>query len=153
MRLLTLNLKDEVPKAASLNFWPFFDICVIGLFATLFGSNYVIAPGINIGLPRSNHVQTVVSGRLEVMSVNEVSGEEVIIFEERLLNLKTLEKMLAQRGEVSKKVTLLIRMDAAVSAQTFTSICEIAEAAGYENVQLATENRPIERSALGGSGQ
>ncbi len=148
MRLLSLKLASEVPKGAGLNFWPFFDLCVIGLFATLYGSNFVIAPGISIELPRSSNVQSAVAQRLEVMSVDEVSGEEQIYFEDRLLKLATLEKMLRIRGAPADNVTLLIRIDAKVSAQTITSIFEIAEAAGYPNVQLATEKSESVTDAL-----
>ena len=151
MKLLALNLKSEVPKTASVSFWPFVDICAIGLFAMLFGSNYVVAPGIRIDLPRSNHVQTIVSDRLHVMSVDEIGGVEQIIFEDRILNLESLSRMLELRVEVRENVTLLVRLDAAVSAQTFTSIFEIAEAAGYGTIQWATENRLIEASPLGDS--
>ena len=149
MKLLALNLKTEIPKTVSLSFLPFVDICAIGLFAMLFGSNYVIAPGIRIDLPRSNHVQTIHSDRLQVMSVDEIGGVEQILFEDRILNLESLSRMLEARGEVPANVTLLVRLDAAVSAQTFTSIFEIAEAAGYETIQWATENRLIEASPLG----
>ncbi len=151
MKLLALNLKTEVPKAVSMSFWPFIDICAIGLFATIFGSNYVIAPGISIELPRSNHEQSVVSDRLQVMSVEEVGGEEQIIFEDRILNLESLRRMFETRGEVPSNITLLLRLDAAVSAQTFTSIFEIAEAAGYERIKWATENRLAEANPLGTS--
>jgi len=151
MRLLALKLENEVPKPVGLNFWPFFDLCVIGLFATLYGSSFVIAPGISIDLPRSNHRQSTVAQRLEVMSVDEVSGEEQIYFEDRLLKLETLEKMLRIRGNVADNVTLLVRVDASVSVQTITSIFEIAERAGYPNVQLATENREELPDALGGA--
>ena len=82
MKLSILNLDREVPRTAKLGFWPF-DICVIGLFASLYGSNFVIAPGIIIDLPQSNHVQTTVAQRLQVMSVDEVGGEEQIYFEEK----------------------------------------------------------------------
>lgn len=150
MRLLTLKLENELPKAAALNFWPFFDICVIGLFATLYGSNFVIAPGISIDLPRAIHAQTAVAQRLEVMSVDEISGEEQIYFEDRLLKLETLEKMLRIRGQIPENVALLIRIDGSVSAQTFTSILEIAESAGYRNIQWATENPEIVPDELGG---
>ncbi len=149
MRLLTLRLDNEVPKSVGLNFWPFFDICVIGLFATLYGSNFVIAPGISIDLPRANNMQSAVAQRLEVMSVDEISGEEQIYFEDRLLKLETLEKMLRIRGEIPENVALLIRIDASVSAQTITSIFEIAESAGYKNIQWATENRDMQPDELG----
>ncbi len=151
MRLLTLNLDNEVPKAVGLNFWPFFDICVIGLFATLYGSNFVIAPGISIDLPRANHMQSAVAQRLEVMSVDEISGEEQIYFEDRLLKLETLEKMLRIRGKIPENVTLLMRVDGSVSTQTTTSIYEIALAAGYQNIQLATERREMQPDELGAS--
>lgn len=149
MKLLALNLKTEVPQAVSLSFWPFVDICVIGMFAMLFGSTYVIAPGISIELPRSTHMQSVISNRLQVMSVDEIGGEEQIIFEDRILNLESLSRMLEARDKIPSNVTLLVRVDAAVSAQTLTSIFEIAEVAGYENVKLATENRLVEASPLG----
>jgi len=148
MKLSILNLDREAPRAAKLGFWPFVDICVIGLFASLYGSSFVIAPGINIELPQSNHVQVPVAQRLQVMSVDEVGGEEQIYFEDRLLKLETLEKMLRLRGQISEEVTLLIRIDAMVSAQTITSIFEIAEAAGYRSIQWATEDRPVEVNAL-----
>ncbi len=148
MKLLALNLKIEVPKTVSLSFWSFVDICVIGLFAMLFGSNYIVAPGISIDMPRSNHVQTIVPTRLHVMSVDEIGGVEQIIFEDRILNLESLSRMFDLRGEVPENVTLLLQLDAAVSAQTFTSVFEIAEAAGYERIQWATENRLIEASPL-----
>ncbi len=150
MRLLALNLSAEVPRAAKLGFWPFVDLCAIGLFATLFGSNYVIAPGINIDLPRSDHQQTVVSDRLQVMSVEELGGEEQIIFEDRVLNLETLSRMLEKRGEVPENATLLLRIDATVSAQTITSVFEIAEAAGYKDIQWATERRAVAVDPLAG---
>lgn len=150
MRLLALNLSAEVPRAAKLGFWPFVDLCAIGLFATLFGSNYVIAPGINIDLPRSDHQQTVVSDRLQVMSVEELGGEEQIIFEDRILNLETLRRMLEKRGEVPENATLLLRIDATVSAQTITSVFEIAEAAGYKDIQWATERRAVAVDPLAG---
>ncbi len=153
MRLLTLNLKNEVPQAAKLNFWPFFDLCVIGLFATLYGSNFVIAPGITIDLPRVNHAQSAVAQRLQVMSIDEVSGEEQIYFEDRLLKVETLDKMLRLRGEVPENVTLLMRVDAAVSTQTMTSVWEIVKAAGYLNIQVATERRPAETNALGATAE
>ncbi|HCR31060.1 MAG TPA: hypothetical protein DIV79_13690 [Opitutae bacterium] len=148
MKLSILNLEREAPRSAKLGFWPFVDICVIGLFASLYGSNFVIAPGINIELPQSNHVQSTVAQRLQVMSVDEVGGEEQIYFEDRLLKLETLEKMLRLRGEVPENVTLLIRMDGKVSAQTIASIYEIAMAVGYRQVLWATENRPEESNAL-----
>ena len=50
------------------------------------------------------------------MSVDEVGGEEQIYFEDRLLKLETLEKMLRLRGPVPENVTLLIRIDAYGSA-------------------------------------
>lgn len=151
MRLLTLDLKNKVPRAARLTFWPFFDICVIGLFASLYGSNFVIAPGISIDLPEGDFGQPTVAQRLQVMSVDEVNGEEQIYFEDRLLKIETLEKMLRLRGDVPENVTLLLRVDGNVSAQTLTSIWEIVRSAGYRNTQWATESPPVERDILSGS--
>ncbi len=84
------------------------------------------------------------------MSVDEVSGEEQIYFEDRLLKLETLERCFGFEGEISENVALLIRIDGSVSAQTFTSILEIAEAAGYRNIQWATENPEMVPDVLGG---
>ncbi|MCH6258732.1 biopolymer transporter ExbD [Puniceicoccaceae bacterium K14] len=141
MQLLKLNLETEAPKPARLGFWPFVDLCVIGLFFAMFGSKFVVAPGINIELPELGSTMVSVAEKYEVLTVNEVEGKEMIMFQGTVLNLSSMRRLLKLRGKVPEGVTLLVRSDASVSMRTWVSLSEIASEAGYSHIQLATEKR------------
>lgn len=141
MKLLRLNLENEAPTPAKLSFWPFVDLCAIGLFFALFGSKFIIAPGIGVELPRLESEGITMAENYEVLTVNEVEGKEMIMFQGTVLNLDSMRRLLNAREEVQEGVTLLVRSDAAVSMKTLVSLSEIATEAGYARIQLATEMR------------
>lgn len=141
MKLLKLDLESEAPKPALLGFWPFVDLCVIGLFFAMFGSKFIIAPGVSIELPKLDASMVSVAEKYEVLTVNEVEGKEMIMFQGTVLNLSSMRKLLIARDTVPEGVTLLVRSDASVSMRTWVALTEIANDAGYANVQLATERR------------
>lgn len=151
MNLHPLKLEKEVPAGVGLSFWPFIDICLIGLFAALFGSKFVMAPGIAVQLPEVIEPQSSISARLHVLTVDEVEGKEVIIFQERLLNLTTFAKLLEKSGPVASGTDLLVRADAKVSWQTLASLIEAAEKGRYSHIKFSTERSSIEEERFGGS--
>lgn len=134
-----INLDSEIPKGARLGFWPFVDLCAIGLFFALFSSKFVMAPGITLALPEVDNPQVAISPYNEVVSISEVKGEEMIFFQDSVLNLESFARYLEKRGGVQDGTTLLVRADARVTMQTLSSLSEIAMRAGYAKVQLAAE--------------
>ncbi|EDY80979.1 hypothetical protein VDG1235_596 [Verrucomicrobiia bacterium DG1235] len=136
-----LNLETELPKRAKLSFWPFLDLCVIGLFFALFSSKFVMAPGLTLALPVVESSQVAISPVYEVVTVTEVKGEEMIFFQDGKYDLESLGKLFVRRGGAQEGATLLVKADMAVSMQTLSSLSQLAIEAGYTRVQLATEER------------
>lgn len=136
-----LKLEDELPQPARLNFWPFVDICAIGLYFVLFTSKFVMVPGLTLALPEVDSSQVATAPIYEVIAVTEVKGEEMIFFQDSVLDLTSLEKRLKRRGKAPEGATLLVKADVGVSMQTLSSLSELAIRAGYSRVQLATEER------------
>lgn len=143
-----LKLEAELPKRARLSFWPFVDLCVIGLFFAVFSSKFVMAPGLTLALPKVESSQVAISPIYEVVTVTEVKGEEMIFFQDSVLNLASLEKAFESRGLAPKGATLLVKADVAVSMRTLSSLSQLAIDAGYSKVQLATEDRRSSEGAF-----
>jgi len=147
---MNLGLETELPKRARLNLWPFLDLCAIGLFFVLFSSKFVMAPGLTLALPEVGSSQVATSSIYEVMTVSEVKGEEMIFFQDSVLNIESLGRYLEKRGPAPRDATLLVKADVAVSMKTFSALTELAIKAGYARVQLATEDDRDRRLPFGG---
>ncbi len=146
-----LKLEAELPKRAKLSFWPFLDICVIGMFFVLFSSKFVMTPGITLALPEVGASQVAISPIYEVITVTEVKAEEMIFFQDSVLDLESLERLFQSRGLAPQGATLLIKADVAVSTETLSLLIELAIESGYADVQLATEERQSTGGAFGGN--
>ncbi|MDQ8204872.1 biopolymer transporter ExbD [Pelagicoccus sp. SDUM812003] len=144
-----LELERELPRRARLSFWPFVDLCAIGLFFALFSSKFVMAPGVTLALPEAQSSQVAIASVYEVITVTEVKGEEMIFFKDSVLDLVSLGKLLEERGPAQAGATLLVKADVRVSMQTLSSLCELAISAGYARVQLATEEQRVEGGGVG----
>ncbi len=136
-----LNLEKELPNRSKLSFWPFVDLCAIGLFFTIFASKFVVIPGLTLQLPEVGSSQVAIASVYDVITVTEVKGQEMIFFQDSVLNLETLGRLLDARDRPPSDATLLVKADARVSMQTLSALSELAVRAGYSNVQLATEER------------
>lgn len=134
-----LDLEKELPRPVRLNFWPFVDILAIGLFFALFSTKFVMAPGLILDLPEVDDPQVATSSVYEVMTVTEVKGEEMIFYQNSVLNLESLGRLMAGKDRPPKNATLLVKADTRVSMQTLSELTELAIAAGYARLQLATE--------------
>jgi len=110
------------------------------MFFVLFSSKFVMAPGLTLALPQVESSQVAISPVYEVVSVTEVKGEEMIFFQDSVLNLDSLENLFDRRGEAPAGATLLVKADIAVSMRTLSSLSQLAIDAGYEKVQLATDD-------------
>jgi len=145
---MRLELEKELPKPARLPAWPFVDLCALGLFFALFSSKFVMTPGFTLALPTVGESQVAISSVYEVVTVSEVKGEEMIFFQDRVLDLASLERFLETRGKLPADATLLVKADFAVSMQTLSVLNELAIRAGYARVQLATETRSRGKGAF-----
>lgn len=135
-----LKLEAELPKRAKLSFWPFLDICALGLFFALFSSKFLVAPGLTLALPVVERSQVSISQIYEVIAVTEVKGEEMIFFQDSKFDIESLKKQFQKRGKAPEGATLMIKADVAVSVRTLSLLTQLALDSGYSSVQLATED-------------
>jgi biopolymer transport protein ExbD len=126
-------------KSRRLDPVPFVDACLMVVFFSLFGSTYVFAPGVTLNLPTSRTAALDALPVYEVLTVGEIEGAERILFDGRIFNLETFEKSLIGSESERGGVTLLVRMDEAVSVGTLSEVCDIARGAGFREVQIAAE--------------
>ncbi len=142
MKLRKLELEKEVPQPAKLSFWPIADVLAILVFAGLFGSKFVVAPGLAIALPEIDSPATDVATEYHMLTIGEVDGKEMIIFQDSILDLESFKRRLESSDRsIPPGVTLLALLDSSVSMKTLAPLWEIASSAGYRDIKIATERR------------
>ncbi|TVR54118.1 MAG: biopolymer transporter ExbD [Puniceicoccaceae bacterium] len=143
MKLSPLNLQDQLPRPTRrFPLLPILDVALILLFFGLFQSGFVVAPGLSLELPRTAGEPVDHAARFRILTVEEVEGSELLIFEGRVLNLAGLERLLPTLEKPTRDEVLLIRLDRRVSLETLVRISEVARDAGFERIHLAAESAP-----------
>jgi biopolymer transport protein ExbD len=139
------NFEAHVTRPPSgLDLVPFVDMCALLLFFGLMGSRFVLAPGtaVNLRLPTTPAAPSDALPTSQVLTVAEVDGREMIIFDGRILNLASLDRLLNEhRGGYGGEI-LLVRMDRDVSMDLLARVCELARRSGFQQVLLAAEQEP-----------
>ena len=118
---------------------PFVDFCLILVFFAWLGSPYVVAPGLTVNLPTMHAPETDAVPTSRVLTVGEVEGRELIIFNNRVQTLETLGDSFAQNPAHGTGDVLLLRLQRDVSVQLLVRINELAAQAGFSAVQIAAE--------------
>ena len=118
---------------------PYVDICLILVLFTVFGSPYVVAPGLTVNLPAMQAPGADAIPTSRVLTVGEVEGRELIIFDSRVQTLETLAKTFADHPADASGEVLLLRLQRDVSVQLLVRINELAARAGFSAVQIAAE--------------
>ena len=143
MKLQKLELEKEIPPPTKMSFWPVLDVLAILVFTSVFGSKFVVAPGLTLSLPEMDTPVVEKASEYHVLTIGELDGKEMIIFQDSILDLESFKRRLdsAERRPPPGTV-LLALLDSSVSMKTLAPLSEIATNAGYENIQIATEERP-----------
>lgn len=121
---------------------PFVNVGAILLFFGLLGSRFVLAPGMAINLPATSAMPQDALLTSRVLTVGEVEGRESLIFEGRILNLASFERLLTEQANEFSGDVLLVLMDRDVSMVLLVRVCELAKRAGFNQVLLAAEPEP-----------
>lgn len=129
---------------AGIDLVPFVDVCIILLFFGLFGSRFILAPGVavDLQLPAASGAPPDAVPTSRVLTVGEVGGREVLMFEGRILDLEKFERFLKERAGRFEGEVLLLRMDRDVSMVFLTRVMETAKIGGFARALLAVEPEP-----------
>jgi biopolymer transport protein ExbD len=128
------------PRDFDVFFWA--NGALIVLFFALLGSRFVLAPGMPVKVGESAALElpainSAMQGAASV--VVSYRRDEMILFEGGIYDIREFRPVLEAYAEKHPGATLLVRADRQVSVQGFTALCDLARAAGFVNVLLATE--------------
>ncbi|MBL9214130.1 MAG: biopolymer transporter ExbD [Opitutaceae bacterium] len=121
------------------------NVSAIALFFAIFGSPFVLAPGLPVGIggdAGSLVVPTVgptVAGAGVASVVVSYRADDKILFEGGMYTLHELRKHVAVYARDHPGAVMLVRADRQVSMQAFIDLCEMARAVGFANVLVAGE--------------
>ncbi|MCC5025704.1 MAG: hypothetical protein J6386_24295 [Candidatus Synoicihabitans palmerolidicus] len=130
--------------------WPmdglfYTNVVLLGLFFGLFGSRFILSPG--IAIERSDfklvHSSGARSTAIATTAVISVLGSDMVFTDVGRMNFAELAIWLptqVARGNEGE-ARLLVRADSKVSAQDLMRLNDLAKRAGFSGVQLALESR------------
>lgn len=127
---------------------PFIDFCLLLVFFTVLGSRFVVAPGLTVNLPAMQAATSDAVPTSRVLTVGEVEGRELIIYDNRVQSLKTLADSFAEHPAAAPGEVLLLRLKRDVSVQLLVQINELAAQAGFSAVQIAAEPEQASASSF-----
>lgn len=122
----------------------YLNVGLLGLFFALFGSRFVLAPGLGIDfqLPQLPGAQ---AGAVQTSHVISVLRSGTIFSEDGLVDIGQLREWLKKRASSSgPRPTLLVRASAGVNLSKLTQIEDAAHDAGFRVLLAAEEGGPVE---------
>ncbi len=139
------------PRDLDVFFWA--NVAIVCLFFALLGSRFVLAPGLWVSVQPPGQaefnlptVRSAMQGAATV--VVSYRRDNMILFEGGIYEFKDFRPVLERYAQAHPKAALLVRFDRQVSMQGFTELCDLARAAGFATVLLATESAPGETPEL-----
>ena len=115
---------------------------LIALFFVLFGSRFVLSPG--LGVDFSVPVMpAALAGAVSTDVVVSVKGVNLAFVEGAKVDFAGLRLHLKERAREAAGLRLLVQADASFTTRDLTEIYEMAREAGFASVQIAAEPRAV----------
>lgn len=140
-----LDLSSRLrPPPRGFEFLFFVNVGLIAVFFTLFGSRFVLSPGLGVdfSVPTSS-ASLLRAAPADV--VVAIKAKDMAFVEGAKVNFDGLRRYLAERAKGRTGLRLLVQADAALSTLDLTEIYDMARDAGFAAVQVATEPLPERR--------
>ncbi|MFO8027715.1 MAG: biopolymer transporter ExbD [Opitutales bacterium] len=123
-----------------IDFIPVLDMIVIAMLVSLLFTRFVSLPGVRIDLPntelRMQHSQ-------QAVAVLTIGNNGMLFFDGAVVDAATIEGGFKRYMENSDRddQVLLIKANFTMEMQEFLRLCELAKAAGFDQVQLAGKQK------------
>lgn len=111
---------------------------LLALFFVLFGSRFVLSPGLGVDF-QVPEMPGAVDAAVPTDVVIAIKGADMAFVEGAKVNFAGLRQYLITRGKGRSDLRLLVQADAALTTQDLTEVYEMARAAGFVAVQIAAE--------------
>lgn len=134
-----LNLSTRLrPPPRGFEFLFFVNAGLIALFFVLFGSRFVLSPGLGVDFSVPE-LPAALTGAVATDVVVAVKGADLAFVEGAKVNFAGLRQYLIERARGTEKLRLLVQADAALTTRELTEVYDMARAAGFAAVQIAAE--------------
>jgi len=127
------------PEPRSFDWLFFVNIGVIGLFFMLFGSRFVLAPGLGVNFQVPTMPGAIAGAAPTTHRISVVGSNLVFVDSLGSIDLRTLRAWLKQEATKTKQPSLLVLIGASVPYADFTAIASAAHAAGFVHVQMGAQ--------------
>lgn len=145
-----LQLERELtPIDRSFDVIPLIDVLLIAFFFSLLGSRFIFAPGVQVDLPTVAADSIVGLPTVAVLTIKE---DNMLLFQGNIHTIASFEAAMRNylQDSGTSNAVLLLKPSRTVSMQTFLSVCEIANSAGFRKVHIAAEaNQADEQHPVG----
>ena len=148
-----LELESRLsPPPRDLDFVAWVNVAVIVLFFCLLGSDFVLKPGLVVGVGGKGAIEL---PAVDPATANEGLGgvksvvvsyrrDNVILFEGGMYSLAELRKQFEGYAKSHPGSVLLVHFDRQVSMQAFVDLSAMARSVGFANVLVAFEPQDAE---------
>ncbi|MEM8867505.1 MAG: biopolymer transporter ExbD [Verrucomicrobiota bacterium] len=138
----------KAPKA-KIDFVPVLDMVVLALLISLLFTRFVAMPGVRLDLPSTDLRMQHDAGSIAVLTLG---NQGMIIFDGSVYEINTIERAFRRHVEdsTSAEPVLLIKAEANLDLQFFLDLCEMAQGAGFAQVQVAGEKTQQVESLIPG---
>ena len=137
-----LNLSTRLrPPPRGFEFLFFVNAGLIALFFVLFGSRFVLSPGLGVDFSVPE-LPAALTGAIATDVVVAVKGADMAFVEGAKVNFTGLRQYLVERAHGREGLRLLVQADAALTTRELTEVYDMARAAGFAAVQIAAEPPP-----------
>lgn len=134
-----LDLASRLRKPArSMDAFFYINVGVIVLFFVLFGSRFVLAPGLGVDF-RLPVLPEALQGASRTDVVIAVKRRDMALVEGAVLDFPRLEAWLKRRVAGREGLRLLIQADAGLTTSDLTELYAMAREAGFAGVTVAAE--------------
>lgn len=137
-----LNLLSRLrPAPRNYDFLFYVNGGLIVLFFMLFGSRFVLSPGLGVdfAVPK---MEAAIDGAVPTDVVIAVKGADMAFVDGARVNFDGLRRYLKERAGGGKELRLLVHADAALATRDLTEVYNMARDAGFASVQIAAEPAP-----------
>ena len=127
-------------SSGALDFIPFVDLIVVGLFVSLMFTRFVVLPGVKVDLPATDmRIQHSGSG----VAVLTIGANQMLFFNNGVYEAATIGRSFGDFVESNGKedLALLIKVQSSMDVQTFLQLVELAQGAGFSQVQIVGQKK------------
>ena len=132
------------PAPRGLDALFYVNVGAVALFFVLFGSRFVLAPGLSVDFALPQVEGAGVATRITDLVI-AVPASDMAVVDGAVLDFKALSAWMKERGATGEggRLRLLVQASASLPARDITTIYELAAEAGFAGVLIATD-RPAE---------